>query len=832
MNNLLSIRRHSQRTNVNASGVIAKIIIQVAAFLSFALNAACSLSPSKSDISRSIELFPLEDVRLLESPFKQAQDKNIEYILAMQPDKLLAPFLKEAGLEPKAANYGNWESQGLDGHIGGHYLTALSLAYAATGDERLKQRLEYMLTELGRAQEANGNGYIGGVARGQRLWQELAKGDIRADLFALNDYWVPWYNLHKTYAGLRDAYWYTGSEHAKSILRGLGEWTIRLTKDLSSEQIEHMLTTEYGGMNEVLADMAMIFDDSRYVILAEQFSHKKILDPLLRSKDELNGLHANTQIPKVVGFQRVAEVTNKESWHQAADYFWHQVVDHRTVAIGGNSVREHFHNSSDFSPMINDVEGPETCNTYNMLKLSRMLFSVDPQGKYVDYFERALYNHILSSQHPDTGGLVYFTPMRPQHYRMYSEVDSAMWCCVGSGIENHVKYGEFIYAKRNAELFVNLFIPSTLKWKEQGVSITQRNQFPSNNTTHLTVDGNATFTLMLRYPNWVKEGGLRVEVNGVPFKIASQPGQYIAIPRNWKAGDTVAITFDMGIELEPMPDQSDYYAVVFGPVVLAAKTQPFENETLNVFSDDSRMGHIAQGPMCSLEAAPVFVSDTREFADKIQRVSDEELVFRAPNLILPKSFNDLELIPFYRLHDSRYMLYWPFSTPSELSNKQRRQAEAERVKLELDAQTIDKVAPGEQQPEADHFFEGERTEAGVHKGRHWRHAHGWFSYWLNDPKREAKTLRVTYYGLDAGRMFSIWINTTKLADVTLTGEQGESFYSVDYPIPPSIVSDAKEGRLKLTFKAGGVGVEANGAEAIVTDGNHIAGGIYGVRLLR
>lgn len=776
--------------------------------------------------SKPVELFPLADVRLLDSPFKHAQDKNVEYILALQPDKLLAPFLKEAGLPVKAENYGNWESQGLDGHIGGHYLTALSLAYAATGDKRLLERLNYMLNELERAQNKNGNGYIGGVRNGKALWDNIAKGDIRADLFALNDYWVPWYNLHKIYAGLRDAYIYTGSEKAKAMLIGLGEWTIALTADLNDAQIEKMLTTEYGGMNEVLADMAAITGDKRYLNLAKQFSHKKILNPLLQERDALNGLHANTQIPKVVGYQRVAELTGDKEWHKAADYFWHHVVNNRTVAIGGNSVREHFHDSEDFAPMINDVEGPETCNTYNMLKLSRMLFSVNPSVEYVDYFERALYNHILSSQHPETGGLVYFTPMRPQHYRMYSQVDTAMWCCVGSGIENHVKYGEFIYAKQNNNLYVNLFIASTLAWQEKGVHLTQENTFPDSNRTTLTValdskvkpsNKHAKFAMHIRYPSWAQAGEVVVKVNGKPINVKAKAGEYIEINRRWHNGDNVELSLPMNIALEALPDQSDYYAVLYGPIVLAAKTQPFKNEELNVFADESRMGHIAQAQMCSLDAAPIFVSDSRDFKNKIKRVNSEQLVFKTQGLIQPAALSQIELIPFFRLHDSRYMLYWPYSSPDDLQKRQQLQAQVEAKKLALAQQTIDKVAPGEQQPESDHFFKGEATEAGVHSGKHWRHAHRWFSYQLNDPNKEGKILRITYYGLDAGRSFSIWLDDIKVADVTLNGDKGDAFYSVDYMVPKRVLAQAKAGKYRVKFQA---------------EEGSVAGGIYGVRLMR
>ncbi len=343
------------------------------------------------------------------------------------------------------------------------------MAWAATGRADVKERLDYMLSELRRAQLANGNGYLGGVPGGQKLWSELAAGDVRADLFGLNGYWVPWYNLHKTFAGLRDAWLFTGNPLARNMLIDWADWAAGLVSKLDDEQLQAMLITEHGGMNEVFADVAGITGEQRYLDVARRFSHHLLLEPLLLGEDRLTGLHANTQIPKVVGFETIAQSGDDPAWHEAAKFFWNTVVNERSVAIGGNSVREHFHDKNDFSPMVEEVEGPETCNTYNMLKLTRLLYRAEPRPEYADYYERALYNHILSSQDPATGGLVYFTAMRPQHYRVYSQVHDAMWCCVGSGIENHVKYGEFIYAADDDELFVNLFIPSRLDWPEKGL---------------------------------------------------------------------------------------------------------------------------------------------------------------------------------------------------------------------------------------------------------------------------------------------------------------------------------------------------------------------------
>ena len=434
--------------------------------------------------TEKVELFKLQDVQLKDSPFRDAMLTDLHYMMQLDPDRLLAPFLKEAGLEPKAENYPNWENTGLDGHIAGHYLTALAQMYASTGDEEALDRLKYMLSELRRAQLANGNGYIGGVPGSHELWKEISEGKIKAGSFSLNDRWVPLYNIHKTYAGLRDAYLIAGIPEAKQMLIDFTDWMIEETKDLSDEQIQELLISEQGGLNEVFADVYRITGEHKYLDLAYRFSQKKLLKPLEKQEDILNGMHANTQIPKVIGYETISEVDKNEEYHKAATYFWNNVVNKRSVAIGGNSVREHFNPADDFSSMINSVQGPETCNTYNMLKLSEKLFEAEPDEKYSAYYERALYNHILSSQHPGKGGFVYFTPMRPGHYRVYSQPETSFWCCVGSGLENHGKYNEFIYAHTNDELYVNLFIPSELNWKEKDLSVIQENNFPQEASTH------------------------------------------------------------------------------------------------------------------------------------------------------------------------------------------------------------------------------------------------------------------------------------------------------------------------------------------------------------
>jgi len=488
----------------------------------FILALLLSASLSKAQNVPQVSYFPLQDVKLLDSPFLQAQQTDLHYILALNPDRLLAPFLREAGLTPKAPSYTNWENTGLDGHIGGHYLSALSMMYAATGDTAIYNRLNYMLDELYRAQQAVGTGFIGGTPGSLQLWKEIKAGNIRAGGFDLNGKWVPLYNIHKTYAGLRDAYLYTGSDQARRMLIAFTDWMIDITSGLSDQQIQDMLRSEHSGLNETFADVAAITGDKKYLELARRFSHKIILDPLIKDKDRLTGMHANTQIPKVIGYKRIAELSqddknwnHAEEWDHAARFFWNTVVNNRSVCIGGNSVREHFHPADNFTSMINDVQGPETCNTYNMLRLTKMLYQNshnpcninEPDPNYINYYERALYNHILASQEPDKGGFVYFTPMRPGHYRVYSQPETSMWCCVGSGLENHTKYGEFIYAHQKDTLYVNLFIPSQLNWKEQGVILTQETRFPDDNKVTLRIDkaSKKQRTLMIRIPEWANQ---------------------------------------------------------------------------------------------------------------------------------------------------------------------------------------------------------------------------------------------------------------------------------------------------------------------------------------
>jgi DUF1680 family protein len=743
-----------------------------------------------------ISNFPLSDVRLLDGPFLKAQNTDMKYILELDADRLLAPYIREAGLKPKKESYGNWENTGLDGHIGGHYISALSNMYASTGNGEVLQRLNYMLDWLEKCQDANGDGYIGGVPGGKAMWKDIAAGKINAGSFSLNNKWVPLYNIHKLYAGLIDAYVLTGNQKAKSILLKYADWAYRLTAKLSDEQIQDMLRSEHGGMNEAFADVAAISGDKKYMTLARRFSHRAVLDPLLKEEDKLTGMHANTQIPKVIGFMRVAELSGDQEWARAADFFWNTVVKNRTVSIGGNSVREHFNPVDNFSEVMESREGPETCNSYNMLKLTKHLFLSDPEAAYMDYYERTVYNHILSSQHPN-GGFVYFTPMRPGQYRVYSQPQESFWCCVGSGLENHGKYGEMIYAHADNDLFVNLFMASSLNWKEKGLKLVQQTAFPQweTSTLELTLAKPQTFAMHFRYPSWVENGKMKISINGKEQTFTRNSTSYVRIDRKWKSGDKIQITLPMHTSAEFLPDHSKYVSFVHGPVVLAAATG--QNDLQGLRADDSRMGHIAAGPLMSLDDAPLVVGREDELATGIVPENGSMKAYTASNLIYQKEYKNLKLVPFYTLYDTRYVIYWPYTGPDSLQSVINARRLKEEAAAKLEAMTVDLVNTGEQQPESDHGFRGEKTESGLFLERHFRGGKGWFSYMLKNPSATGKNLRVTYHGSDRNRDFDILINGKLLKSVKMEGPTGKQFYDEVYPLPAGL----EDEKLEVKFVA-------------------------------
>lgn len=758
--------------------------------------------------------FPLTSVRLLDGPFASAVKANRDYLLALDCDRLLAPFLREAGLKLRKPAYGNWESGGLDGHTAGHYLSALANMIASgadTPERELHRRLDYMIAELDRCQKASGDGYIGGVPASRELWKDVAAGRVEA----VNSKWVPWYNLHKTFAGLRDAYLVAGNVKAREILIRYGDWCERVVAGLSDEQMQRMLGQEHGGINESLADIYAITGDEKYLRLARRFNHEAVLDPLMRHEDRLTGLHANTQIPKVIGLERIAALTGDKEADSGARFFWENVTGKRSVAFGGNSVAEHFNDPKDFKGLREHREGPETCNTYNMLRLTEQLFATWPEAAYADYYERALYNHILASINPVTPGYVYFTPIRPDHYRVYSQPDQSFWCCVGTGMENPGKYGEFIYARAEDGLYVNLFIASELSVPELGLTLRQETTFPDEERTQLRLrlKKPSTFRLHLRRPGWLAAAGFTVRINGEPVAVTSTPSSYVRIRREWRDGDRMEIELPMRTTVERLPDGSDWVAILRGPIVLASSAGT--NDLVGLRADDARMGHVAHGPTVPLDRVPVLLASADDLPKHIvAEAAAGPLNFRLMDVVDPVAPKGLPLVPFFRLHDARYQMYWQLATKVEQAVRHDRLAREEQAKAAFEAATLDSVAVGEQQPEVEHDFKGQ-SNSGIHEGRRWRDGQ-WFQYTLSVRGEKTVDLVVTYWGGDGGRSFDILADGKLLATQELKAEKPGEFIEKRYAIPADVLTAAANGRVTIKFVAK----------------VWVAGGVFDVRLMK
>ena len=750
--------------------------------------------------------FPLGDVTLLEGPLKKARDLNINTLLKYDCDRLLAPYLKEAGLTPKGKSYPNWD--GLDGHVGGHYLTAMAIN-AATGDKECQKRMEYFISELQACADANaknhpewGKGYVGGVPGSDRIWGNFKKGNFGPYYGA----WVPFYNIHKMYAGLRDAWVYCGNEQAKQLFLGFCDWAIDLTAGLTDAQVERALDTEHGGMNEVLADAYAITGEQKYLDVARRFSHRRLLNPLMQRRDILDNMHANTQVPKVIGFERIAELGGDEAYHTAGAYFWDIVTGERTLAFGGNSRREHFPSKEACQDFVQDIDGPESCNTNNMMKLTEDLHRRNPEARFADYYEVAMFNHILSTQHPEHGGYVYFTSARPRHYRNYSAPNEAMWCCVGTGMENHGKYGQFVYTHHANALYVNLFVASELNWKEKGLKLRQETQFPYAETSRITITQSPNtkqpIPIMVRYPGWVKPGQFSVKVNGKPVSIVTGPASYVTIDRQWKKGDVVDIQFPMHNSVKYLPNMPQYIALMHGPIMLAMKTGT--EDLAMLIADDSRFGQLAVGKKLPIDQAPILVNkDVESIASQLQPIAGKPLHFNLTTKMVNEIRN--ELIPFFELHDSRYMMYWLALSEDSYKDYLTNLAKQEQERQALEARTTDKVQPGEQQPESDHFMETDNSTVGNTNDVFFRDARDghYFSYLMQTGGKTDLSLRLKYWGVGDWKNpeFDIFVDDALVTTVNLVGKYRTSqFKFEEYPIPAELLKGKKQIRVKFVAK--------------------------------
>jgi uncharacterized protein len=741
--------------------------------------------------------FPLTGVKLLDGPFRRAMELDKKTLLAYEPDRLLARFYSEAGLKPKAEQYHGWEDETIAGHSLGHYLSAISMMYQTTGDQQFLDRVNYIVSELKFLQDHDGEGYIGAFPNGKKiLTEEVAKGNIRSQGFDLNGIWVPFYTQHKILAGLRDAYRLCGNKTALEISERFAGWLATIVAPLNDEQVQKMLRCEHGGIAEVLADLYADTGDERYLRLSRTFYQKSFLDPLKEGKDVLPGKHCNTNIPKITGLSRLYELTGDSTDRKAAEFFWNTVVSHHSYVTGGNGNNEYFGPADQLRNRLGEGT-TESCNVYNMLKLTEHLFEWEASAKTGDFYERALFNHILSTQNPADGRVTYNLSLDMGGFKDFQDPYS-FTCCVGTGMENHAKYGRNIYYHNDNELFLFQYISSELTWKEKGLTLIQNTNYPEEQGTSLEFkcEKPVALTIQVRYPYWAMNG-IEIRVNGSKKRVKGQPGSYIPVSRTWKTGDRLEVKFPFTLRLEAMPDDSSRVAVMYGPLVMAGDLGPLKDS-------------LSKEPMY----VPVLMTGNRNPASWLKQVEGRVNTFVTVNTGRPR---DVELRPFYTFYDRRYTVYWDMFTEQGWKVKEAEyKAEMERIAAIKEA-TIDFVQPGEMQPERDHNFKGERTTPGSFKERANRESRGgWFSFDMKSKPDLPIALVVEYWGgFPGAKTFDILVNNKPIATENISNKKEGQFILVQYDIPREI--SAGKSKISVMFRA---------------HENNMAGPVFGVRTTR
>jgi hypothetical protein len=739
----------------------------------------------------------LKDVKLLDgSPFKNAMEKDAAYLLVIEPDRLLFRFYQNAGLPTKGEIYGGWESEGLSGHTLGHYLSACALFYSNTGNVEFKNRVDYIVSELARCQQARKTGYVGGIPNEDTLWAKVSRGEIRSGGFDLNGAWSPWYTVHKVMAGLVDAYLYCDNQQALKVVTGIADWTEMVVKNLTEEQRLRMLNCEYGGMQDVLVNIYSINGNKKYLDLAYKFDDEFIMGQLAKGIDPMAGKHSNTNVPKAIGAARRYELTKSPTDHQIATFFWEIMAHHQAYVIGGNSNYEYLGEPDKLNDRLSD-NTCETCNSYNMLKLTRHLFAWEPNSKLFDFYERTLYNHILSSQNPENGMMCYFTPLRMGTRKEFSDQFNTFTCCVGSGMENHSKYAEAIYNETSGgDLYINLFLPSELNWRTRSATIRLETGFPYDNkvTVSVGLKKNQFFSLFLRQPAWAK-GGIAITINGKSVKITPNASGYAEINRKWKNNDIIEITLPMDLHIESMPDNADRIAFLYGPIVLAAD-----------------LGDSLPDPVFG---TPVLLTDNRNIKDWLKPVDLKTLTFETKGIGQPK---DITLKPFYTLYNKYYSVYFDFFTKAGWLTRQAEYEADKKQQQLIEERTIDYFRIGEMQPERDHkLVATEKSYVDIALGRTGREArsNNNFTYTMKVNPGAANILLLTYIGDDKDRKFDVLADGVKIAYVEWNGGTTGKFYDNEYVIPADIIGNKTSVTIKI-------------------DANHgrTAGRIFGSRTLK
>ncbi|QJD92662.1 glycoside hydrolase family 127 protein [Duganella dendranthematis] len=762
-----------------------------------AATVATGLATAASSVPATAQALPLSSVRLLPSVYADAVQANQAYLLRLSADRFLHNYHLFAGLPVKGAIYGGWESDTIAGEGLGHYLSALSLMYAQTGTPALKPRIDYIVAELARVQQAQGDGYAAGFMRkrkdgtvvdGKEIFPEIMRGEIRSAGFDLNGCWVPLYNWHKVFAGLFDAQTYAGNDQALQVALGLAGYIDKVFAALNDEQVQQVLGCEHGGINESFAELYARTQDKRWLALAQRLYHTKVLLPLTQGRDELANLHSNTQIPKLIGLARLHELTGRQSDANAVDFFWKRVTQHHSYVIGGNGDREYFSAPDTIAAHITE-QTCEACCSYNMLKMTRHLYSWAPDAAYFDYYERTHLNHILAHQNPRTGMFTYMTPLMSGVAREYSSEENDFWCCVLSGMESHAKHGDSIYWENGDTLFVNLYIPSTVEWKAGAAQLELNTRYPYEGDIDLKVRrlaGQRTFTVALRIPAWAAQHTLLV--NGRPHK-AQQDKGYVLIRRRWRAGDTVRLSLPLDLRLESTAGNDHVVALLRGPMVLAADLGA------------------ADKPFDGLAPALVGANILASFAP----ADKSKALYRSVGSGRP---GDMKFAPFFSQYERRAAVYFNAYTESEWAASEVAFRKEEARLKDLAARSVDVMHLGEMQPERDHDLQSDISYPVSYRGRNGRDARtgGYFSFRMKCTTGPL-VLQASYWGEERNRDFYISVDGERIARVMLDGSHPGAFIDEEYPLPERLTSGKSSVVVRFDPEPG-----------------HTAGPVFGVRL--
>ncbi|MDB5246993.1 MAG: hypothetical protein JWQ40_1387 [Segetibacter sp.] len=755
-----------------------------------------------------MHLFSLADVRLHDGEFKHIMDLTHTYLLSLDPDRMASWFRREAGLSPKAAPYPFWESEDvwgkgpLAGHIMGFYLSSMSMMYQSTGDSAIINKLNYTLNELKAAQDAQGDGYLLAVINGRQVFKDVVAGKFTTSNPLINDSWEPVYIMNKVMLGLYSVYTRCNLPLAKDIFIKMADWFgDSVVNKLSHEQLQKLLVCEHGSINENYINAYQLTQDKKYLEWSKRLNDEDMWVPMAQGKDILNGWHANTQIPKFTGFQNVYDYTGEQKYTDAARFFWKTVVSKHTWANGGNSTGEHFFPVTEFENRVTWPGGAESCNSVNMLRLTEILYRDYAEPEKVDYYERVLYNHILANHDPERAMTVYFTSMRPGHYKVYGTEDKSFWCCTGTGFENPAKFGQMIYAHDDNSLYVNLFIPSQVSWKEKNITLTQTTHFPDEATAAftVTVPQPVSYSLKIRHPYWVNAPSLMVRVNGKLYKTKSVAGGYAEINRIWKTGDKVTIELPGKIAVTPLVASNKFVSVTYGPLLLAAKVDNHGLTKEDFFSERQTVA-VKEIP---LSVVASFTGDSTTMVAGIIKDKGRGLSFTTTSAVTRWP---VTLVPFHRIHYNRYALYFRHHNNEAANNreKQRKQRE-DTLRQAVIAATTDAVVPGNIESEQQHRLEVVNSSTGIMGNQKWRNAinGGYFMYRAKVSPREKQRLYLLMYKNTRGtKMFDVLVDGKLLKTISTTqlNEGGnEEFYTDIIDLPAALIGGNADVTIK--FKA-------------------------------